>query len=137
MEHVSGMHAVGLVYRDIIPNRGFDLTGIVETELSTGKAIELFKANPQFKKTPTPVRLTATDLCDFLSGPRLQTFSNQALASAYIASMIMKGKEVAAEVLDHIGKNWKSYINILSPSLPERGGSVYRVLSERPYMKEG
>lgn len=58
-QRVKNMSVVGLVYKDVIPNRGFDLTGIVETDVEAERAVELFRENQQFSKEVIPVRISA------------------------------------------------------------------------------
>lgn len=134
LKHIAKMYATGMVYRDVIPNRGFDLVGVVETSLETEKALELFRSNPNFKKRPIGIRLTVPDLCDFLTKERLDTFSWTAVAASYMVLDSLKGSEAAKEVLEHIQNNWKSHVKVLAPLLPERkGGMVYDILGSRNY----
>lgn len=134
LDYMTKMYACGLTYRDPLPNRGFDLVGVVETSLETEKALELFRSNPNFRKKPVGVKLTVPDLCNFFNPDRIDVCSWTSIASSYIVMNSLNGPDAAQEVLKYIQANWRSYIKILDPLLPQRaGGKIYDILNKRDY----
>ena len=128
---VERIEKIGLVYRDVLPNRGFDTSFLVYLDRDTREVVQSFEGRQQYQKGLTPCRLDPASIETFLV-ENAPAFSSQAMAVAYSAIAVKYGKEEAEKLLRRIEREW-GRIHILEPFLD---GRVKDILEKRRYLTE-